>query len=465
MLQRLFSQHRPFPLRLTRDKIQKHRDLIALFICTFLTLFLFFPVKPEASYDNIPHSLLPLSVIREGNLNLDEFQQADGKRSDPENSYMYYYLEITEKDNVVSAYPIGTALVATPIYLMYSWLFPSILDTTSFFTPQIYRAAYLTATLLTALTACVIYVLLREKIKHHWLPFAGTLLFIFGTEVISVSSRFLWQHTTALLFITLALLMHHHKQLGGLVFFSIAAAACRIPSIVITAPLFLQLYWTEYRPKRKFLFFSAISKKLTRTDYAFFAASVLTVLVLAAYSLTYFGTLSLVPPHYGGNRLTGSVIPALLGLLISPSRGLFVFSPFFAFSAWFLFKQRKTYWMHGLGVMLYILLNAKWDMWWGGTSHGYRMLIEVIPTLTLFFVLFTQDYWKGLEKSVLGIIVLFTVVFSIFVQSIWGAHYGDCGFNNFPVNINNMNDEQLTQKFWSPKSEFVYCWRKMNEPL
>lgn len=465
MLQRLFQRHRPSILHLVRNEVQKHRDLLSLFICTFLTLFLFFPVKPLASYDNIPHSLLPLSIIREGNMDLNEFQEADGKRSDPENSYMYYYLEITQRDHVVSAYPIGTALVATPFYLVYSWLFPSILETTSFFTPQIYQVAYLTATLLTALTACVMYVLLREKTKHRWLPVAGTLLFIFGTEVISVSSRFLWQHTTALLFISLALLMHHRKQLGGLVFFSIAAATCRLPSVVITAPLLIQLYWTEYMPKQKFLFFSAVSKKLARTDYAYFAASVLIVLVLTAYSLTYFGTLSLIPPHYGGSRFTGHIIPALLGLLLSPSRGLFVFSPFFLFSAWYLFRLRKTYWAHSLGVVLYLLLNAKWDMWWGGTSHGYRMLIETIPTFILFFVLFTREYWERLEKSILGIVVLFTVVFSIFVQSIWGAHYGDCDFNNFPVNINDMNDEQLTRKFWSLNSEFVYCWRKMSEPL
>ena len=67
---------------------------------------------------------------------------------------------------------------------------------------------------------------------------------------------------------------------------------------------------------------------------------------------------------------------------LQPSRGLLVFSPIFLFSAagavvaWRENDPLPNIWF--AGTVLSLLLYARWGMWWGGTSFGYRLLIELV---------------------------------------------------------------------------------------
>jgi hypothetical protein len=403
-------------------------------------------------------------LIREQNFNLNEFKEGQGKLAQPDDQIYYYYMTIAPNNQVVSAYPLGVELLALPLYAIFSVPFPHLLEAVTFEDNTLRQAAYFSAVVLTVITAFFIYQLLRTRIKTQWIAVVGTLLFIFGTEVISTSSRFLWQHTGTLLLLSLAMLMYEKKKLGYLVLSGVMAAICRPHAVLIVLPLILKLFFDLHLKREKKLRF--VWREFLTAEYIISGLlSGLLILGLLMYSYQYFGHYNLLAPHYSSFRFTGQVAPALAGLLFSPSRGLFIFSPFFLLSFWQLIKYRKQNWEYGIGVAAYILLTSCWDMWWGGTSHGYRMLIEIIPTLILFFALYVDENKKQLQKSFwLSSLICTLVGWSVLVQSLWGAQYGDCGFNREPIDINTMNDQQLMYKFWSLKSEVVYCWKKMNAP-
>jgi hypothetical protein len=99
------------------------------------------------------------------------------------------------------------------------------------------------------------------------------------------------------------------------------------------------------------------------------------------YFLSHAEMLS--PQRFGG---------ALLGLLFSPNRGLFVFCPLFLFSLWggvlALRDQRFGAPMTLLPAFCagYVLFVSTFEVWWGGGSYGPRLLAETFPFLTLLLI-------------------------------------------------------------------------------
>ena len=87
------------------------------------------------------------------------------------------------------------------------------------------------------------------------------------------------------------------------------------------------------------------------------------------------------------SAFSGTPLTGLAGLLLSPSRGLFVFSP------WLLvllpgfcrsFISRDVFRLALLGGVIGTLgLNACYIDWWGGDSWGPRRLQEILPALIL----------------------------------------------------------------------------------
>jgi hypothetical protein len=131
--------------------------------------------------------------------------------------------------------------------------------------------------------------------------------------------------------------------------------------------------------------------------------------------------------NFGGNPLIG-----LAGLLFSPSRGLFVFSPIFLFSIlgavlgmrWRREEPILPYLLGGTVCLL--LLYSKWTIWWGGHTFGYRLLIETLPTLTVFLAIAWRE---RLRRQVLPRALFFLcLLWSVFVQSL-GAMWPASGFN------------------------------------
>ena len=124
-------------------------------------------------------------------------------------------------------------------------------------------------------------------------------------------------------------------------------------------------------------------------------------LAFVAWSWLEYGRLL---PHYytQSNRLalTTAFWQGLYGNLLSPSRGILVFSPFLllvAVGVVLYFRQLKTqplFWLSAVWFGVQFALISSWDMWWGGYSYGPRLLTDVVPAL----VLITALVWKEFSE-------------------------------------------------------------------
>jgi hypothetical protein len=125
---------------------------------------------------------------------------------------------------------------------------------------------------------------------------------------------------------------------------------------------------------------------------------ILLTLPLAAffllYNYWYFGSVTRVGYDQGAFSKAVWNTPffeGLAGILMSPSRGLFVYSPVFLFSiggvviAW-RSSGNLLYRYVSIAAVAVIALYSKWEIWWGGWSFGPRLLADLAPLLTLVMV-------------------------------------------------------------------------------
>lgn len=231
----------------------------------------------------------------------------------------------------------------------------------------------LSASLVAALSASLLYLLLRRRVAAP-IALLLTLAYAFGTTTWVISSQALWQHGMAGLLVIGALLLltapctAPRALAAGLLCGLIAAN--RPPDVILAAALGAYgLFWAGRR--------AALLA----------AAAALPIGLVLLYNLG-------VADHFaGGYGRVGDasffqhdLLSGLGGLLFSPTRGLFVFSPFLLFLvlAWRHLPrdrgERGLTLAMSVGVVLQVLLYAKAD-WRAGISWGPRFLTDLLPLL------------------------------------------------------------------------------------
>jgi hypothetical protein len=146
-----------------------------------------------------------------------------------------------------------------------------------------------------------------------------------------------------------------------------------------------------------------------------------------------------------------------LGLWLSPSKGILIYSPIFIFSFVGVYKAAKNwrknlqYLTFGLIVLIHTLVLGKWKHWYGGWSFGYRMASDVMPFLILLLVPFIKSpLFQCLKKAffvLFGFSFLVQLFGIVFFDGIWHSAY-DLGYGN-------------TSWLWSVKnSELVFNLRR-----
>lgn len=160
-------------------------------------------------------------------------------------------------------------------------------------------------------------------------------------------------------------------QRRGLLFLSalgVAFAALFRPAGLVFAAAYLAWLWG--RPRRDWL---AVGLGLG-----------LGVAVLLGYNIYRFGS-PWDAGYTGGFQLHWL---GVAGLLVSPGRGLVFFAPWalaFVPAAWQAPGRRRDFW-RGLtvGVAVFCLFHAMWLEWEGGWAYGPRLLIPILPILTVY---------------------------------------------------------------------------------
>lgn len=349
---------------------ERRRDL-ATGILLGLAVFLAFNANRRviSSGDAFPARYLPFGILEHGTLSLDPLASvvAQGRPATA------YWIVPGRGGHLFSMYPIVLPLLVTPMYV------PAVayLHLRGWTLARLDRVARimekLTASLIASAATVVLFLALRRRTSRRWAA-ALALVFALGTTTWVTSSQGMWQHALGQLLVAGALFLvtgpcSDRRALAfGLL---CGLLPCnRPPDAILAAGLVaVGALWSG----RRLLLVGV-------------AAAVPAVLTLA-YNLATVGRVA------GGYALRGDarffqypLIPGLAGLLFSPAKGLFVFSPFLLavpFGIRRLLREtrdRPRTLLIGLTVLVQILFYAKAD-WRAGFSWGPRWMTDLLPLL------------------------------------------------------------------------------------
>lgn len=348
-----------------------------------------------------------MSMLREGNTNLDEYRDLIDRLS-------IQHATETIDGHLYNVYPVGTSILAAP--------FLAALDLEARrlwgFGLEVYIQStvpepleMLIASIITALAAIIIY-----RIARHFLPpitsLALTFIFAFCTSAWSTASRALWQHGPSMLMLAIALylllLARQRPWLAQFVSLPLAFSYVVRPTNSLSIALISLYVLIEYR------------KYLVR--YLFWAAWIAIPFILSNLSIYH----SILPPYYSWYKeFSISTLPeALIGNLFSPSRGLLIFSPIFLFCAiGITLKIKGRSWrkldtvLSGIIVLHWIAISI-WPVWWAGWSFGPRIFSDMIPYLIYFLIpVFDALTRLTLRRQAISIAgILIAVVISYYIH-------------------------------------------------
>jgi hypothetical protein len=341
--------------------------------------------RSGGSGDTLPARLVAISLLTEGDFDLDEFGFAHDERAVsrfPQMGGVPYYLRIKD-GSYYSAYTVAPAVLALPVFA------PFVIAGLDAASPRAAFVEKLAASLMVALSVALLFVALRRHTGLGWSLFLA-VVYAFGTSSFHTSSQALWQHGPGQLCLTLAILWLDPagKPRPALSALALGAAvAVRSTNALVALPLGLWLLWNHRDRWWKLGLAAALCPAL-----------------LLAYYLAVFGAPGPVAEDIRMGLTAGfRQIPLLegaWGVLASPMRGLFHHSPIFVLAlAGLAFAAQRRDWHFValcLGALLVVPPAAKWFMWWGGHCFGPRLLADAMPLWVLVLVpVLRLDGWPG----------------------------------------------------------------------
>jgi hypothetical protein len=304
------------------------------------------------------------------------------------------------------------------------------------------EASMLTAALTTAASVAVLFVLLtRLTTRRRAALIAAT--YAWGTLAWGVSGQALWQHGGAALALCVALLALVDRR-----FLLAGAAVTAMAAFRLTTPVMA-------------LFLLPLVGRRPR-DWLRFALGALPFpLALLAYNTVAFG--SPLEQGYGSSRITsslqvhvGRILEGISGLLVSPGRGLFLYSPVLLFAIYGAIRGRRE-WLYrscAAAFVAYVVVVANVSQWWGGECFGARKLAEALPLLAVLLVP-AVDSIVGTRRLRLYLALL---AVSVFVELLSAAAWP-------PGDWFGQHDLLAFSTWWSPvDNEIVAMLRASGTP-
>ncbi len=393
--------------------------------------------REVASYDTEPAALLTRTILRGEGLYLDHFGPIirDGNALRPG------YAE--KRGHILSRYPVGPALLALPMVAAETAVFPLIRPGWNqnvllewYYSREMAKHA---SAIIAAMAGVVLYRLLgRIGLGRVALP--ATLAAALGSNLWTIASQSLWQHGPAALALTTALLLLAVPNPSRLRFLlaGLAAGALvafRALDIVFAAIITLWVLWHQSRRLAWFLPFPLLIGA-----------------ALAGTNLRDFGTLlggqaeleALHPELHGvSGPWSGDMLEGGVGTLFSPSRGLFVYTPWIAIALavapWTTGRLRRVPVVPWVlwGLIPFALILSKYAVWWGGFCFGPRYWTDVVP---LFAIVLACGLEHARTRSrTLQLVFTMAIVLSIGVQII-GAFCSPSSWSLKPNNIDTHHE-------------------------
>ena len=323
------------------------------------------------------------SLVEHHTLRLDPYSDREELAYRLEDNYRVRYVEGVPYPN-----SLGVPIISAPAVWLANRFGLDMLDQ---------DVEFATQNVLSALTVALLFILLF-RICRSYLGTAGGLtvaaVSTLGTSLISTGGTALWNSNYSLLFISLALLhlvSRHHRGVPNLnlAYVSVLIGLgflCRPSTATFGLAFLVYLLGEKRRP-------IAVAASLMLLAVA--------LAVAVPRELYLWPTLT---GHYAPSRLRFLTPPGLglYGVLLSPSRGLFVFSPFLAVvvagAVGYVrtLRHDRLFRLCAMWIGIHILVVAMASgKWWGGHSYGPRMLVDIIPG----FALLTCLVWRQLRDA------------------------------------------------------------------
>ena len=327
-----------------------------------------------------------ISLVREGNTDLDEFY-GDGfwwfsVPAEQRQDGISYFLR-KRAAHLYPAHPSGTVSLALPVVLATKFAGARLSE------PGVHlRLEKLTASLAAAVSLGV-FLWLALHLAPTAPALVTTAILTIASGMFSTVGQNLWQHDGIILGSLIVLLFEFRRGSGagtvaqGLICGTLLA--CRLTAVTFLVPFGL---WVLFRSPRR----AAV----------IVLSAVIAWLPWIVYYLTIYG--SVFGPSYSthltASHWSANLTSRLLGVMISPGRGLLVYQPWILLSLFApLPKVRHAVetaarstapkgWAIACvaAIVLEIAVVSAWHCWWGGWCWGSRLVMSVVPLCALLCV-------------------------------------------------------------------------------
>ena len=364
--------------------------------------------------DSMSSRFLPLAVWGFGTVSLEPVADLvrDGYR-DP------YWMVTSQSGGRISTYSPITPLLVTPLYA------PAALYLhAKGWHPDAMRGVAklmekLSASFVAALTVGLVFLVLRRRVDFGP-AFVVATAYAFGTSTWMISSQALWQHGATQLFCVLGLLVLTRP--GGLRRSDVVVVGLLCGLLVANRP--------ADAPLAGGLGLCVLVSTRDRAAQLL-ALTVGAALVIGAvtFNVTMYGSiiggytrLGITPERFGKSPLEG-----IVGILLSPGRGLFAYAPFLAFV---LLRLRpassRDHFLRldvclAAGVVALILVYATTNVWRSAYVYGPRMLASALP-LVVWLLAPVVPALRRVGRIAFGAAVFFSVGVQV-VGAFWFPGY------------------------------------------
>jgi len=419
---------------MTAPRFIKEAVAVAVVFAACLAIFLTAPVK-QAGADSRYSMLLSENLLRHRQFALERYGlPISDYRLINVDGHRYY------------AFPPGTSVLSLPYVGLMHLRGRSVVhaDGTYDLDLEAAREMHLSALLMAAF-AVVVFATSRLLLPTGW-SLAVAFTTAFGTQVLSTMSRAMWSDTWGVLLV-------------GLAAFLLLRSAVRGRDVNVLLLATIESWAYVVRPTNFLLMLgSAAYLLLTRPRALWRFALVIAAWLAPFLALSWHQYGQLLPPYFRGGRLLFDNVPAaLLGNLVSPSRGLLTCVPLTLAVALMLLRYRRTIRFRlvaGLGAFIiagHMVVVAGFPHWWGGHCFGARLTASLVPWIAVLAIL-AIDAFRGeraqgrpeagraLVMTTAGVLTALSVAINVA-----GAYsHAPAAWNVTPVNI-----DQAPQRLWS----------------
>jgi hypothetical protein len=423
---------------------------VAAALCVALLVIYNANGREIGSYDTQPTKFAARELLLRGTLHLDAVVAAT-----PEYADRWGFIHGADGHYRSIYSPVPAIMAAAVVWPFWR---AGLIDIRAPLAPGL--MAVLTASLLVSLAVAGAFLTARQRLPRRRALLVAVGLGL-GTGLWSTASQTLWQTETAVFGLALAVLVfgsprEHLTGWGALTIgLGLGLAGATRPQLAPLVACLLAGTWMRASPRHALL---------ATTIAGGFAAA------MCAVNLRWFGhpfgALPLLQDVNAAIHDTGaSFDPSLAGfagLLVSPSRGLFVFSPVAlvavaGLSRAFRAGLRSPLPWCALALLTQYTLYASYAVWWGGHTYGPRYLLDVLPVAVPLAAAALAPPGPGALTRLAGIAAL---AWSVTVAATGAFCYPHDRWNVDPADVDRHH-----RRLWSlSDNQIRRCWVRGPSP-